>query len=359
MELRQQILRFLNRYQTVGWLLLFLGGGLLLQLLIMLILPREASATVLSYLVLPARLKDLIMQPWSLVTWPFFMLKFQPFTLLISGFILWGFGQIHQHLLGDTRTRRLLILAVPLIGLLTVTISSFLPAGPFEAGSDYVTIEEVSTVIGENQNEGAAELPDSVTDDTEPTAREIANSRPPIERKDLLSDPAKARQVNLWFPSGGMPLVMVLVVSCATLVPSYPVQLFLFGRVKIVWIAAILLVLELLWAVFFTPMAIAIAVGAGLGFLHVYLLRSGTDITESVWSYYSDGSSPKMKVKYGDMTTSTKASSSKSSRDSAGSGISQDVIDKILDKISDKGYESLSREEKELLFKASTDKEDE
>lgn len=64
-----------------------------------------------------------------------------------------------------------------------------------------------------------------------------------------------------------------------------------------------------------------------------------------------------MKVKYGDMTQARKASVRSSG--STPSEVPQDIIDGILDKISDKGYESLSREEKELLFKASTQKEDE
>lgn len=356
MDLRDQLLRFVNKYQTVGWMLVLLGGGLILQFLLWVILPAESYSTVLSYLVLPARLKELLFQPWSLLTWPLFMLKFQPFTILFSGLILWGFGQIHQHLLGDTRTRRLLILVVPIIGLLTVSVSSLLPPSPFEAGPEYVLVEE--GVAGSDAEVQEGEDGITATDSATAVAGpQVPNDRPPTERKDLLSDPRLSREINPWFPSGGMPLVMVLVFSCATLVPSYPVQLFLFGRVKIIWIAVILLVLELLWAVFFTPLAIAIAIGAGLGFLHVYLLRNGTDITELVWSYYSDSSKPKMKVKYGDLTQNRKTA--KQSSGKAAGDVPQDVIDGILDKISDKGYESLSREEKELLFKASTQKEDE
>lgn len=360
MDLRAQLLRFVNRYQTVGWLLVLLGGGLVLQFLLWVVLPAQGYSTVLSYLVLPSRLKELVFQPWSLVTWPLFMLKFQPFTLLFSGLILWGFGQIHQHLLGDTRTRRLLLLVVPIVGLLTVSVSSLLPSSPFEAGPEYAMVEDGVASDARYDSGAGAKEPETVTDSASKPAvagPQVAADRPPTDRKDLLSNPGLSREINLWFPSGGMPLIMVLVFSCATLMPSYPVQLFLFGRVKIIWIAVVLLVLELLWAVFFTPLAIAIAVGAGVGFLHVYLLRNGTDVTELVWSFYSGASRPRMKVKYGDMTQARKASVRSSG--STPSEVPQDIIDGILDKISDKGYESLSREEKELLFKASTQKEDE
>lgn len=362
-ELRQHIAKFLSRYQTIGWALLLLAGGLILQTILWIALPKEMYSSLMSYLVLPVRLKTLLIQPWSLLTWPFFMLKLQPFTLLISGFILWSFGQIHQHLLGDTRTRRLLILVIPVIGLLTVSVSSLLGPTPFEAGPDYVEVVEtdinavteadVPTITEEDLS---ATSIDSTAQNAQTSA---AARRAPTERKDLLADRNKAANANPWFPSGAMPLVMVLVFSCATLVPSYPVQLFLFGRVKIVFIAGALFVLEMLFALVVSPLAVAIVIGALLGFLHIYLLRNGTDITELIWSYYSSDSKPKMKVKYGDMAKTASESSYRNAPVSGSVDISQDVIDRILDKISEKGYESLSREEKELLFKASTDKEDE
>lgn len=355
-DLRQHILRFIARYQTIAWAILLMAGGLLLQTFMWIILPNEMYATVMSYLVLPVRLKTLLVQPWSIVTWPFFMLKLQPITLLISGFILWSFGQIHQHLLGENRTKRLLILVIPIIGLLTVTASTFLGPTPFEAGPDYV-----EAVAGTDMAETTTDPADS-TDTATLTDAQIADQRPPTARKDLLADRVKAANANPWFPSGAMPLVMVLVFSCATLVPSYPIQLLLFGRVKIIFIAGALFVLEILLAALVSPLAIAILIGALLGFLHIYLLRNGTDVTEMIWSYYRGESKPKMTVKYKDVSRTSSASTSYSSpsRSAQTSGeVTQDIIDGILDKISDKGYESLSREEKELLFKASTDKEDE
>lgn len=360
-DLRQHIQRFIARYQTIAWAILLLAGGLILQTILWIVLPKEMYSSLMSYLVLPVRLKTLLVQPWSLLTWPFFMLKLQPFTLLISGFILWSFGQIHQHLLGDTRTRRLLILVIPVIGLLTVSVSSLLGPTPFEAGPDYVEVAEndINSIteadVPITSEEEATISVDSTAQNAQASA---AAKRPPTERKDLLADRNKAANANPWFPSGAMPLVMVLVFSCATLVPTYPVQLFLFGRVKIVFIAGALFVLEMLFALLISPLAIAIIIGSLLGFLHIYLLRNGTDITELIWSYYSSDNKPKMKVKYGEMSKSASESSYKGSSSHTGGDISQDAIDKILDKISEKGYESLSREEKELLFKASTDKED-
>ncbi len=330
-----------------------MGGGLLLQGLLWVVLPKPLYATVVSFLVLPARLEDLLVQPWSILTWPFFMLDLQIITLIFSGFVLWSFGQIHQHLLGDQRTRRLLILVVPLIGLLTVTISHFLPASPFDGGSTVTMFTPASPADSTNAGAGAA---------AEVPTVETGNSPEKTARKDLLANPANRRLVNLWFPSGAIPLLMVLVFSAATLVPTYPIQLMLLGRINLIWVAVILIVLELLWAIFITPMAFAIILGSGLGFLHVYLLRKGTDITELLWSYYGEGGSPKMTVKHGGGESRSRTQHARRNEFAAQdrpTEITQEIIDVILDKISAKGYESLTREEKELLFKASTQKEDE
>jgi len=59
--------------------------------------------------------------------------------------------------------------------------------------------------------------------------------------------------------------------------------------------------------------------------------------------------SSKVKVTY----RKTEARTTQSAPTSKASKASQDEIDAILDKISDRGYESLSKEEKEKLFNAS------
>lgn len=363
MDVRQQIESFTNRYKTVAWLLLFMGGGLLLQLLLWIVLPAEAFSQVLSFLVLPPKLKMLLFQPWSLVTWPFFMLSFDFLGLLFSGLVLWGFGQIHQQLLGEQRTRRIVMLAVPVIGLLTVTVATFLPASPYEVKAPTEQVAEAQPGSDEAATTETDSLEESETVTYAETDEDAAGPGT-IVRGDLRNtpNPQARRLLNHWFPSGLWPIIMVLVVASATLVPSFPVQLFLFGRVKIVWIAVVLVILEILWAGIITPLAFAIIFGALLGFLFINLMRNGTDITEVVWRYYassgsgSGGSRPKMKVKYGDSTPKPR-SSGRAIPERDGS-IPEEVIDRILDKISEKGYESLSREEKELLFKASSQKED-
>lgn len=368
MDIRQRITEFLNRYQTTGWLIALMVGGLLLQGLLYLVLAALDQATlytnIVDSLVLPPHFKLWIYQPWSLVTYPFFSVDFDLLGILFSGLILWSFGRIHQQLLGEQRTRRLVILGVPLIGLITLVITSI--AGyQLREGQPYAFNQPQT-----EQSETAERVERIQSGDTEPD--QPAEEPPPAD-ESATSEKATAEQKqpqgvvigrkDLAYVSGMIGIVMILVISCITLVPDYPVQLFLFGQVKIVWVGAVLFLLTWgLWASFYTPLGIAIFLGGLLGFLHVYLLRNGTDLTEVIWSFYSEkGHQPRMKVKYGSKTNNpsrNKSGRKASSEEKTTNGIPQEVIDGILDKISDKGYDSLSREEKELLFKASTQKDD-
>ncbi|TAE61184.1 MAG: rhomboid family intramembrane serine protease [Bacteroidetes bacterium] len=301
MDLRQSIRLFTAQYKTTGWLLLLMGSGLLLQGILWVAFTLAGKQgmfmTLMQWLTLPPRIQDLIFRPWVLVTYPFFPNTSNVIGLLMDALILWSFGRIHQQLLGDQRSWRLSLLSVPLVGLLTVLIAT--PMG----------------------------FPDTW--------------------------PA--------YTSGMSALIITLVISSVTLVPDYPVQLLLLGQVRIIWIGLVLLLLELL-NYGFTPMGISVSLGALVGFLHIYLLKSGTDITELIWAWIErdekEERQPRMKVKRGEAGS---PSATRAPRQGSGErpSVTQDIVDTILDKISAKGYESLSREEKEILYKASKQKEDE
>lgn len=350
MDLRTRIQLFLQRYQTTGWLIMLMGIGFLAEILIILIVgavaDRELAFRVVDSFALPTNFKDLVFQPWSLITWPFFpvLQGFRFFSFLITGFILWAFGRIHQQLLGDDRTRRMVILAVPIIALLTLTTTTIV-------GFNYQG--EVENPIVNTQNTEA--IPNTAADSS-------AQANLPVESTDETATSGRRIGIKyLAYVSGMMPIVLLLVISCITLVPEYPVQLFLFGNVKILYIGIVLFILELALAYFATPLAISYIFGGLFGFGFVYALRSGTDITETIWNFYThpsdrDSKSRKMDVKPGGAAKTTK--SRKPSADKKGK-IPEEIIDNILDKISESGYESLSREEKELLYRASTQKEDE
>lgn len=372
MDLRTRIQLFLQRYQTTGWLIFLMGIGFLAEILIILIVGavanRELAFRVVDSFALPTHFKDLLYQPWSLFTWPFFpvLQSFRFFNFLITGFILWAFGRIHQQLLGDDRTRRMVMLAVPLIALLTLTTTSIV--GFYYDGE--VENPIVNTEGKDTQStQGKLPLADSTDqtdegsgEETELTSEGEAENESNIKEEKNKKAGSRIGIKYLAFVSGMMPIVLLLVISCITLVPEYPVQLFLFGNVKILYIGIILFILELALAYFATPLAISYMFGGLLGFGFVYTLRKGTDITEIIWNYYTQPSdrqrsNRKMEVKPGG-ASKTNAKSRKPSADKKGK-IPEEIIDNILDKISESGYESLSREEKELLYRASTQKEDE
>lgn len=87
--------------------------------------------------------------------------------------------------------------------------------------------------------------------------------------------------------------------------------------------------------------------GAFLGFLYARKLQQGTDIGEGwgqFWERIGQGLRPQPKVK--------KVYKNPNPKSKSKSTVSQQKIDAILDKISTSGYDSLSKEEKEILFRA-------
>jgi hypothetical protein len=96
--------------------------------------------------------------------------------------------------------------------------------------------------------------------------------------------------------------------------------------------------------------------GALMGYIYIKQLQVGVNwgswITATLsWIRGLFASQPKVKVTYRNTASSSKESNT--ARPAGKSKASQDEIDAILDKISDRGYESLTKEEKEKLFNAS------
>jgi membrane associated rhomboid family serine protease len=160
-------------------------------------------------------------------------------------------------------------------------------------------------------------------------------------------------QANFPGMVGASGAVFAIMVAAATLVPDYTFFLFFFGPVKIKYIAAFYIVLSFLGSVGQNAGGnISHLGGALMGFVYIKQLQVGVNwggwITALLdWFKSLFSSRPKVKVSY------RKQEGANGKRATNLSGISQQEIDDILDKISDGGYESLSKEEKEKLFKAS------
>lgn len=152
---------------------------------------------------------------------------------------------------------------------------------------------------------------------------------------------------------GASAAVFAIMVAAATLLPDYTFFLLFFGPVKIKWIAAIYIFLSVIGSVGQNAGGdIAHLGGALIGFVYIKQLQAGINwggwITASLrWITGLFSPSPKVKVTY------RKDAPTKRPQSATASGVSQKEIDAILDKISEGGYESLSKEEREKLFKAS------
>ncbi|MEP2772732.1 MAG: rhomboid family intramembrane serine protease [Fulvivirga sp.] len=158
---------------------------------------------------------------------------------------------------------------------------------------------------------------------------------------------------------GASAAVYAVTVAAATLMPNYTFFLLFLGPVKIKYIAGFYIVLSFLGSVGSNAGGnIAHLGGALIGYLFIRQLQKGTDIGAWVIRTMNFFKSffvrqPNIKVSYKKTSTSKKQTKASGSTKSAASSTSQDEIDEILDKISEKGYESLSKEEKQKLFNAS------
>jgi membrane associated rhomboid family serine protease len=158
--------------------------------------------------------------------------------------------------------------------------------------------------------------------------------------------------------------VFAVVVGAATFMPNHTFTLLFIGPVKIKYIALFYVILSLSRTIGTNAGGeLAHIGGAVIGFFFIRQLQKGNDIGTGViqiidWFKDLFKPSPKIKVTHRKSAASKASSSSKSSSSATVStntatSADQEEIDAILDKISERGYESLSKEEKQKLFNAS------
>jgi membrane associated rhomboid family serine protease len=152
---------------------------------------------------------------------------------------------------------------------------------------------------------------------------------------------------------GASAAVNAIIVAAATLLPNYTFFLIIIGPVKIKYIAAIAVLLSVFGTIEGNAGGnLAHLGGALIGFIYIKQLQAGVNwggwITVTLnWFRDLFKSNPNVKVTY-----RSEERTAKKPTGSPGKA-SQTEIDTILDKISDRGYESLTKEEKEKLFNAS------
>ena len=159
---------------------------------------------------------------------------------------------------------------------------------------------------------------------------------------------------------GASAAVTAIIVAGATLLPDYTFMLIIIGPVKIKWIAAVVVLISLAGVNGGNPGGeIAHLGGALMGFVFVKQLQAGRDMgrpVQAVGNFFANLFSrrPTMRISSPRRAEPVTAISASGGKKPAVAGQPlQDEIDNILDKISRSGYESLSKDEKQKLFRAS------
>ncbi|MEE3038100.1 MAG: rhomboid family intramembrane serine protease [Bacteroidota bacterium] len=150
---------------------------------------------------------------------------------------------------------------------------------------------------------------------------------------------------------GASASVLAILIGIATVAPNYNVNLTFIGNVKLKYIAIIITVLDLI----LIPEGnagghIAHLGGAFYGFFFAQQLKKGKDISkwfDSLMIYIVSAfeSKPRMKSVYKKPMTDDQWRANKAQK--------QNEINHILDKIAKSGYDSLTKQEKDILFRES------
>ncbi|GAB3177834.1 rhomboid family intramembrane serine protease [Telluribacter humicola] len=284
-------------------IILINGVVFLSLLLVKVIFTLGQSSNVYLWLIdmlrLPASPAEFIYKPWTIITYFFTHEDF--FHILFNMLFLYWFGRLVDEYLGARRLVALYILGGITGGLIYMAIYNLLPY--FQA--------------------------------------QVVGSR-------MLGASAAAFSVA---------------VGASTLLPNYTFNLLFIGPIRIKYIAFFYIILSLAQSI--GPNAggnLAHLGGALLGYAFIKLLQNGTDLGQPVytvmgaWQRLFRRRAP-MRVTYREKqvyrsTTIYSSAPTASSVDMP----DQDEIDTILDKISKSGYESLTKEEKQKLFRASQQK---
>jgi membrane associated rhomboid family serine protease len=155
---------------------------------------------------------------------------------------------------------------------------------------------------------------------------------------------------------GASASVLAIVVAIAFYVPNYTIYLLLLGPVKIKYVAIFTVIID-----FFMIRSgnagghIAHLGGALWGFMFIHWLRKGYDLSLLFGNFrpgkFFNVFKSRRKTPFKNVYTSDRPMSD--DEYNYHKVENQKKIDKILDKIKQSGYDSLSREEKELLFSNS------
>jgi membrane associated rhomboid family serine protease len=154
---------------------------------------------------------------------------------------------------------------------------------------------------------------------------------------------------------GASAAIMAILVATTTYYPLMDLRLLIIGNVKLWHVTAVIIIIDLMQLRSENMGGhISHLSGAFFGFIFIKLLQNGTDLSVGVSRvitffanlFKKNTSTPFKKVHKNYSKPVEKTVSKIVTKDK-----SQQQIDEILDKISQSGYDSLTKEEKEFLFK--------
>ncbi len=181
-----------------------------------------------------------------------------------------------------------------------------------------------------------------------------------------------ANTLNIGSFALGASAAVTAMLACAALVaPDYIFNVLLIGPVKLKYIALVLIFLDLVAIAnnYNAGGSFAHLGGAVMGFIFVYALKKGIDLGKpintvitSITNLFTGKNKKKFTYQKGDNKFARFEKAEKTIKDSktkgnrmpdTEGGSEQEQLDIILDKIKQKGYDSLSKDEKDFLFNAS------
>ncbi len=296
--IRNEIKRYFNEGDAMARLIIINLGVFLLYYLVQIFayfFQAQFHAYLIDWIALPSDLGKLLTRPWTLIT---YMFTHQGFLhILFNMLYLYFFGRVYLQYLGG---RKLL--------------STYLLGG-IAGGILYVLAYNVFPVFSES----------------------VAGSN----------------------NRGASAAVMAIVVAVATYVPNLEVRLFFTLRVKLWVVAALFVLMDLLYLPDGNNVGghLAHLGGAALGYFSIKQLRAGKDITEGFSKFMDNIANwfkPKANVRKVYTNTGKRRTRNDDEYHTRKAG-QQMKMDEILDKISRSGYESLTKDEKDYLFRIGKD----
>lgn len=247
---------------------------------------------------IPASFYQLLFQPWSVIT--YFFAHEDLFHILFNMLFLYWFGGLVHEYLGNKRLVNLYILGGLFGGLIYMVAYNLIPY-----------------------------------------------FRPLVDHSFML---------------GASGAAFAVVVGAATLLPDYTFMLLFLGPVRIKYIALFYIIISIASTIGANAGGnIAHLGGALLGYIYIKQLRKGVDLGSPITAvldfirslFVEAPPKPQMKVTH---RSYTNAGYSQTTHFNEADAPDDDEVDQLLDKISRSGYESLTKDEKLKLFKASQKK---